>query len=138
MNKQLRVKNFFRAGTEEQLAALPTVDPRYRQAFSTCVHCEDHFVALAPGVHIEELELVKERKLVPQVHMYAYRCLVSLAQRAPVPILHGCVYKEGKLWMHCRQFNVPGRHQLKPFCIDSNNYTVYIQWFSLAATIIIG
>ena len=71
MYKQLRMENFFRAGTEDQLAVVSMVDPRYHQAFSSCVHCEDHFVALAPGVHMEGLEMVKEGKLVPQVRMKA-------------------------------------------------------------------
>lgn len=61
------MKNFFRAGTEDKLAVLSKADPRYSQAFSSCVHCEDHFVAFAPGVHVEGLEAVQEGKLVPQV-----------------------------------------------------------------------
>ena len=78
MYKQLRMKNFFRAGAEDQLAILSKADPRYSQAFSSCVHCEDNFVAFAPGVHVEGLEAVQEGKLVPQVRDLQVHCQLSI------------------------------------------------------------
>lgn len=88
MYKQMMMKNFFRAGTEDQLSALSQADPRYCQAFSSCVYCEDHFVAFAPGVHVETLEAVQEGKLVPQVKMEAAgllhcQCMASKGQQYP-------------------------------------------------------
>ena len=80
--------NFFKASTEEDVKALPPLDPHYTCSFAPCSHFEDQLLSFSPGVYLEEVTLAIPSLVTPQVGSRRTRVTFSSSLLAWYTVLY--------------------------------------------------